>query len=146
MNGIYAGVWDLLHPGHLLALQWARERCDHLTAALNIDPTVDNPKKRKPIESKADRVERLKACRYVDNILCYTGEKALEVVYQQGNYEVAFISEEHKVAYTETHGIEVVFVPRNTGHSSTQLIRKIREVYICNDRISYTEFKERFKS
>lgn len=46
--GLYPGVWDLLHPGHIFALDWASKRCDHLTAAINIDPTIDNPKKTNP--------------------------------------------------------------------------------------------------
>lgn len=117
--------WDLLHPGHLFALQWARERCNHLTAALNIDPTKDNPKKQKPLESKQDRVERLKACKFVDGIICYTGEKELEAIYQSGNYDVAFISVEHQDTYTPTHRVKPVFVPRPTAHSSTQLRKKI---------------------
>lgn len=127
MKGIYAGVWDLLHPGHLFALQWAKQRCSHLTVAVNRHPTLDNPKKQEPFESEADRVTRLRACRLVDEIVTYTGEKGLAALYETGKYETAFISEEHRENYTPTHGAAPVFVPRLTEHSSTRLREKIKE-------------------
>ena len=127
MNGIYAGTWDLLHPGHLAALRWAKGRCKFLTAALNIDPTIDNPKKQKPLESKADRIERLKACKFVDAIICYTGEKELKNIYRLGLYDVAFISEEHKENYTDPSPAKIMFVPRNSTHASTRLREAIYE-------------------
>lgn len=126
-RGIYAGVWDLLHPGHLFALQWAKEKCDKLTAAINIDPTLDNPLKEKPLESEEGRMERLKACRYVDEIITYTGEAELEQLYQSCDYNIAFISVEHKDNYTPTHDVKPIFVPRPSEHSSTELRKRIRD-------------------
>lgn len=125
-HGIYPGVFDLLHPGHLFALKWARDRCDHLTAALNIDPTLDNPRKQKPLESASDRVIRLRACRFVDDIITYTGEAELTHLYKTGAYDIAFISVEHRDSYTSTHSAAPIFVPRPTAHSSTRLRQQIR--------------------
>ena len=126
VKGIYPGVFDLLHPGHLFALDWAREHCDHLTAAINIDPTGDNCKKEKPIESAIDRFVRLLACKFVDNVTYYKGEKALESLYRLGDYDLAFISIEHESSYTSTYKAKPVFVPRLSEHSSTRLRKKIR--------------------
>ena len=126
VKGIYPGVFDLLHPGHLFALEWAREHCDHLTAAINIDPTWDNSKKEKPIESAVDRFVRLLACKFVDNVTYYKGEKALESLYRFGDYDLAFISVEHENCYTPTHKAQPFFVPRLSEHSSTRLRKKIR--------------------
>ena len=123
--GIFAGVFDLLHPGHLFALQWARQRCNHLTAALNIDPTVDNPRKQKPIETEADRRVRLQACKFVNRVVTYTGETELTALYASGDYDLAFISVEHQRTYTPTQGAEPIFVPRPSEHSSTRLRQKI---------------------
>lgn len=125
VKGIYPGAFDLLHPGHLFALEWAREHCDHLTAAINIDPTWDNCKKEKPIESAIDRFVRLLACKFVDNVTYYEGEKALESLYRFGDYDLAFISIEHESSYTSTYKAKPVFVPRLSEHSSTRLRKKI---------------------
>lgn len=125
VKGIYAGAFDLLHPGHLFALDWARKQCDRLTAAINIDPTCDNPKKEKPLESDLDRFVRLLACKFVDNVTYYEGEKELEALYRFGDYDIAFISIEHEKCYTPTHKAKPVFVPRLSKHSSTRLRREI---------------------
>ena len=127
VKGIYAGAFDLLHPGHLFALDWASKQCDHLTAAINIDPTCDNPKKEKPLESDIDRFVRLLSCKFVDNVTYYEGEKELEALYRFGDYDIAFISIEHEKSYTPTHKAKPVFVPRFSEHSSTRLRRKIGE-------------------
>lgn len=124
-HGIYAGVWDLLHPGHLFALRYAMARCDRLTVAINIDPTVDNPKKQKPIETVEEREKRLHACKYVDSAIAYTGEKELEALYQTGKYDVAFISIEHQLNWTNTHTAEPIFVPKFSCYSSTRLRDRI---------------------
>lgn len=126
VKGIYPGAFDLLHPGHLFALDWASKQCDHLTAAINIDPTCDNPKKEKPLESDIDRFVRLLSCKFVDNVTYYEGEKELEALYRFGDYDIAFISVEHEKSYTPTHKAKPVFVPRLSKHSSTRLRRKIR--------------------
>ena len=118
----------MLHPGHLFALDWASKHCDHLTAAINIDPTCDNPKKEKPLESDLDRFVRLLSCKFVDNVTYYEGEKELESLYRFGDYDIAFISIEHEASYTPTHKAKPVFVPRLSEHSSTRLRKKIREV------------------
>lgn len=53
--GLFPLVGDLLHTGHLHALEYAKQHCDYLIAALNVDPTVDNPNKQKPIETIYER-------------------------------------------------------------------------------------------
>lgn len=127
-KGIYAGVWDFLHPGHLSALDWAKKQCDWLVAAVNVDPTVDNPQKSEPWESEIDRYMRLIACRYVDCVVYYRGESELEELYRIGDYDFAFISVEHKESYTQTHGAKPIFVPRFSHHSSSKL-RQILEAH-----------------
>lgn len=126
-KGIYAGVWDLLHPGHLHALQWAKKHCSHLTVAVNRHPTIDNPKKQEPIESEGARVLRLQACSLADTVVTYTGEAGLQALYETGEYDVAFISEEHRDTHTPTHHARPIFVPKLSKHSSTTLRTLIYE-------------------
>ena len=99
-----------------------------MTAAINIDPTSDNPKKEKPLESDIDRFVRLLSCKFVDSVTYYEGEKELEALYRFGDYNIAFISIEHEKSYTPTHKAKPVFVPRLSKHSSTRLRRKMVSV------------------
>ena len=41
--GFYPVVGDLLHAGHILALEEAKENCDYLIVGLNCAPDGKNP-------------------------------------------------------------------------------------------------------
>lgn len=75
--GMFAGTWDLLHPGHLIALREARSMCDRLVVALQVNPKIDRPWKDFPSETVFERWTRLSACQYVDVIVPYETENDL---------------------------------------------------------------------
>ncbi len=76
-KGLVASSFDLLHAGHCLMLKDACFQCDHLIAALQVDPTIDRPEKNKPIQSLPERMIQLEAIRYVDEIVTYNTEEEL---------------------------------------------------------------------
>lgn len=78
--GFVAGAFDLLHAGHLHLLESAKAKCDHLIVGLQIDPSVERPEKNKPIESLLERQMRLRACKYVDEIIVYETEADLLMI------------------------------------------------------------------
>lgn len=124
-QALFPGVWDLLHPGDLYALDWASKRCDHLTVAIDIDPTIDDRTLEEPIESDIDRFVRLLCCKFVDSVVYYEGEQELETLFRSGYYNIAFISEDMQETDTETHGVEKIYVPRLSDHSLEKLIERI---------------------
>ena len=124
-HALFPGIWDLLHPGDLFALDWASKRCDHLTVAINIDPTIDDRTLEEPIESDIDRFARLLCCKFVDSVVYYEGGQELETLFRSGYYNIAFISEDIRESDTETHGVEKIYVPRLSDHSLEKLIERI---------------------
>lgn len=128
--GLFPMVADLLHVGHLKALEYAKKHCDYLIVALNCDPTIDNPNKHKPIESVYERYVRLDSTKYVDKIIPYCGEFDLLLLLKTTQYDVRFIGEDHKddwtgKKYEESVGIDAVIVPRQHNESSTNLRERI---------------------
>ena len=121
--GIYPMVADLLHYGHLAALQEVRKYCDYLVVALNANPDHKN---RKPVETVTERYYRLSYCSLVDKILIYSGEKELRDIYSEGDYDLAFISEEHRESYTNPRPATPVFIKRIGDYSSTNLRHRIK--------------------
>ena len=89
--GFTAGAMDLLHAGHVLMLKECREQCDFLIVALQIDPSVDRPDKKKPIETLAERMIRLEGSRYVDKIVTYNSEVGLYRLLKKLNPDVRFM-------------------------------------------------------
>lgn len=75
--GFVASAFDLVHPGHMLMLKEAKEHCDYLIAAMQLDPSHDRPDKNKPIQSIEERQIMLKGIKYVDELYIYTTEEEL---------------------------------------------------------------------
>lgn len=64
-RALVAGVFDLFHIGHVRIFKRAREAADYLVVAVNGDE-ITSRYKRRPIISEDQRLEVVKACRYVD--------------------------------------------------------------------------------
>ena len=55
--GYSSGTFDLLHPGHTLYLETAREQCDFLILGLNSDKSVRSYKSlARPVQPEEDRL------------------------------------------------------------------------------------------
>ena len=66
--GYTAGVYDLFHIGHLNLLRNAKAQCDKLIVAVTSDEAAQY-KNKKPFISQEERMEIVKAIRYVDEVV-----------------------------------------------------------------------------
>ena len=76
-KGFTCGAFDLLHAGHIVMLMEAKENCDYLICALQVDPAVDRAEKNSPIQSIVERYSQLNAVKYVDEVIVYCTESDL---------------------------------------------------------------------
>lgn len=67
--GYTTGVFDMFHIGHLNLLRNARLRCDHLIVGVSTDRLVSELKGRPPIIPFEERIEIVRAIRYVDEVV-----------------------------------------------------------------------------
>ena len=95
-KGITAGAFDLLHAGHIAMFEEAKTVCDHLTVAIQIDPSIDRPEKNKPIQSIVERQIQVKAIKYVDEIIVYNREKELEDILNTLPLDIRIIGSEYR--------------------------------------------------
>ena len=63
--GYTSGVYDLFHVGHVNVLRNAKSLCDRLIVGVTIDSLVAY-KNKKAVIPFEERIEIVKACRYVD--------------------------------------------------------------------------------
>ena len=119
-NALFPGTFDLLHPGHLFSLDWASKKCDHLTAAVNINPITE------PIESDLDRFVRLLSCKFVDDVLYYENLNELETICMSGHYSILFLDKEMKLTQIESFTTEKIYVPQLSNHSLEKIKSKLR--------------------
>lgn len=126
--GLYPLVGDLLHPGHILAIQEAKANCDYLIVALNCNPDNKNP-----IQSIYERYVQLSAIKYIDQIIPYQGKKDLELLVSSLNYDIRFLGEDYKDKNWDGKEFElklnkeIYFLKRQHILSSSELKSRIKQ-------------------
>lgn len=132
--GIFPMAADLLHSGHITALEEAKKNCDYLIVGLNCCPHSGVTNKNQPIQSVFERYNQLRAVKYVDEIVPYENEEDLIKFLGSTKYDIRFLGEDHKDKHwtgddMETaRGIKPFFLSRQYhGLSSTELRCRIYE-------------------
>ncbi|WP_236254625.1 PfkB family carbohydrate kinase [Mucisphaera calidilacus] len=125
------GCFDLVHPGHLRYLEFARQQADVLVVSLTGDDAIEKADGTRPYIPQELRAENLAAIQLVDAVVIVDGDTGLPVierlrpdVYIKGReYEDSdhpgFRAERERV---ETHGGRVIFSSGEVVFSSTRLI------------------------
>jgi rfaE bifunctional protein nucleotidyltransferase chain/domain len=126
------GVFDILHPGHVRYLQHARSLGDALILGLNADASVRRNKgHERPINPQDERAEILEALACVDAVVLFeedTPDRIIKAIQPDILVKGADWGENAIVGRdtVEARGGKVVRVPIEEGHSTTEIIRKIR--------------------
>ncbi len=130
-KGFICGVFDLFHYGHILGFRECKQQCDYLTVAVNKAENIDqkiNPGKKQPIFPLEHRVEILKECRLVDEVLVYNSEDELIDLLKKGKYDIRFLGNDYKgklITGTELTE-ELFFLNRDHGFSSSAFKSRIK--------------------
>jgi|TARA_Y200000002_G_scaffold47613_1_gene34360 glycerol-3-phosphate cytidylyltransferase len=131
--GFTCSTFDLLHAGHVQMLRDAKEQCDYLIVALQMDPSVDRAEKNAPIQTIVERYTQLKGIKYVDEIIPYATEKDLEDLLSLYTIDVRILGEEYRdKPFTgrdicRKRDIELYFNNRDHRFSTSDLRRRVCE-------------------
>ena len=127
------GCFDLLHPGHVRILEYARGFGDVLIVGLNSDSSVRQLKgEGRPVLPERERAEILAAMEAVGAVVIFDQLTPREVIagllpdvlVKGGDWPGDQIVGREEV---EAAGGRVVSVPVVPGYSTTEMLRKIRE-------------------
>ena len=129
------GVFDLFHYGHIELLRKAKNLGEKLIVAINGDEMVTSYK-RKPIFSENERLELIKACKYVDEAFIindydnrdYLIKHQIDVVVHGNDWEEESYKKQIRVTddFLEKHSIELALLPYTSGVSTSNIIRQIK--------------------
>lgn len=128
------GVFDLLHPGHVLYLSRARELGTHLIVALNSDESARRIKgSRRPLVDLNARMEVLAALSAVSAVTYFEEDTPLSVIQavrpqylvKGGDWTPDKIVGRD---FVESYGGTVLSIPFEPGYSTTNLIEKINKL------------------
>ena len=123
--GFFPMCADLLHAGHVIALEEAKSECDYLIVGLNVKPEGKNPN-----QSTYERFMQLRAVKYVDEIIPYDGRKDMEHIANSLNYDIRFLGSDYEGKMWDGKNQETAapyFVRRTLNFSTTELVKRIRE-------------------
>lgn len=123
------GVFDMFHVGHLNVLRNARTVCDYLIAGVVSDERAMAAKAKRPVIPLAERLEIVRAVRYVDEAVVEDVPEKLEM-WRKLHFDVIVKGDdwrgtpkgdklEHDFASV---GVRVAYLPY-TMHTSSTLLR-----------------------
>ena len=126
--GFTCGAFDLLHAGHVVMLEEAKNNCDYLIVGLQSDPTLDRSDKNKPVQSIYERYIQLYGIKFVDEVIPYDRESSLMDILTTKPIDVRFVGEEYEEKdFTGSHlPIEIYYTSRQHTFSSTDLRERVR--------------------
>lgn len=120
--GLFPMVADVLHAGHVIALEEAKSKCDYLIVALHCNPSY-----KKPVQTIYERYMQLRAVKWVDEIIPYANKEDVEKLLQSLNYDIYFLGEDYRGKTFECCELldklnkEVCYISRKHNMSSSQL-------------------------
>ena len=120
------GFFDIIHPGHVELLKFAKSKADKLVVALNSDESAKRQNKsHKLINGLKDRKTMISALECVDFVVSFDEDTPREIMNVICPEVLVKGSE-----YTDPVGSEIVgevcSFPMISGHSTTSLINKIK--------------------
>lgn len=120
--GFFPMVADILHSGHMIALEEAKAHCDYLIVGLHGNPSYKDPQ-----QSIYERFMQLRAVKWVDEVIPYENTERDMDMFSSLNYDVYFLGEDHRTNGWEMKeeieglGKEVVYLSRKHNYSSTRI-------------------------
>lgn len=124
--GYLSGTFDLFHIGHLNMLRRAKQYCDYLVVGVHRDASH---KGKTCAISLDERMEIVRCCRYVDEVILSEPEDV--DVYKKGivEYDYLFVGSDYKgserfnryEAYFADKPTQIIYFPYTQGTSSTAL-------------------------
>ena len=132
--GYTQGTFDMFHIGHLNLIRNAKRHCDYLIVGVNRDELVESYKNKRPIIPLEERVEIVRAIRYVDEVIA-TDTLDKTKIWEKVHFDEIYIGDDWKGnerwektgKEMEQLGAKLVFLPYTKDTSSTMLREKLTQ-------------------
>lgn len=131
--GYTTGVFDMFHIGHLNILKKSKSQCEYLIVGVTTDELVSY-KNKKAIINQKDRMEIVKAIKYVDEVV---SQKSMDkmMAWNKYKFNVMFVGSDWKGTSKwddlekefKKIGVDIVYFDYTPEISSTKLRKILKE-------------------
>jgi rfaE bifunctional protein nucleotidyltransferase chain/domain len=122
------GCFDVLHPGHIELLKYARSFGDYLIVAIDSDRRVAEMKgPKRPIFSQGDRSNILSSIMYVDVVHVFDTKEELEYLLESIKPDIMVVGSDWKgkEVVGSQYAKKVQFFDRIGDYSTTKTIKHL---------------------
>ena len=131
--GYVPDTFDLFHIGHLNIIKRAKEKCTLLICIVSTDDLVLRHKQKHVVVPFDERVEIVKAIKYVDKVVPQTNQDKF-LQWQEHKYNAIFVGDDLKDTskwkiYEEQlkpKGVEFIYFPYTQTTSSTLILKRLQ--------------------
>lgn len=121
------GCFDILHPGHIQSLEFAKSKADKLVVGVNSDSSVINQNKSHPLINKIEtRIKMLESLSCVDYIVIFDENDPSSII-EKIKPDVLVKSTEYKNPIGSNLVEKVELFPLIEEFSTSKIIKKIRD-------------------
>ena len=132
--GYTTGVYDMFHIGHLNIIKRAKEQCDYLIVGVTTDALCYQRKQKYPIINEQDRMEIVRAIRFVDEVVPQENMDKFDAV-KRYHADAVFVGSDWKGSESWNQyekefaevGCAVVYLDHTDGISSTILRERLNK-------------------
>jgi D-beta-D-heptose 7-phosphate kinase/D-beta-D-heptose 1-phosphate adenosyltransferase len=125
------GCFDLLHPGHVSYLEFAREQGDVLVVGMNSDKSVQSIKgPKRPLINEMDRARMLASLEAVDYVVIFDESSVIGLV-EQVRPEILVKGQDYNVQgvvgheFVQSYGGKIALAPIEHQYSTSKIIQTI---------------------
>lgn len=128
------GCFDMLHPGHVASLQYARGLGDCLVVGLNSDGSVSRLKgDGRPVIGEQGRAQMLAALACVDYVVVFEDTSVASLV-QRVRPDILVKASQYSIEevvggeFVQSYGGQVMLAPLTDGMSTSEILHRLRQV------------------
>ena len=122
------GTFDLLHPGHVSLLNWAKSLGDYLVVGIDTDDRVKEKKgSTRPIYNQTDRGIMLVSMSAVDEVRYFDSDESLENLVKEVKPDIIVVGSDlkGKTIIGSYYAAELKFFDRIEEYATTKTIQCI---------------------
>ena len=122
------GTFDLLHPGHVSLLSWAKSLGDYLVVGIDTDDRVREKKgSTRPIYNQTDRGIMLVSLSAVDEVRYFDSDESLENLVKEVKPDIIVVGSDWKgkTIIGSYYAAELKFFDRIEEYATTKTIQCI---------------------